>query len=68
MSKPTDRITVSRSKRGTTVKATGAAAQRLFDALSKPAAKPTAEEAADQVARAVDQATQGQTKPQTESP
>lgn len=33
MSRP-DRITVSRSKRGTTIKASGAAAQALFDAMT----------------------------------
>lgn len=32
--RPANTITVSRSKRGTTVKATGAAAQALFDALA----------------------------------
>lgn len=41
MSKPADRITVSRSKRGTTVKATGAAAQALFDALAGGSAVKT---------------------------
>lgn len=34
MTRPTNSITVSRSRRGTTVKATGRAAQALFDALA----------------------------------
>ena len=44
-----DRITVSRSKRGTTIKATGRSAQALFDALAGSEAKPTAESVASQV-------------------
>lgn len=52
-----DRITVSRSKRGTTIKATGRSAQALFDALAKPiekAAKQADPQASiEAVARAV---------------
>lgn len=35
MSRPVNSVTVSRSKRGTTVKASGSAAQALFDALTQ---------------------------------
>lgn len=35
MSKPIDVVTISRSKRGVTIKATGPAAQALFDKLAK---------------------------------
>lgn len=44
-----DRITVSRSKRGTTIKATGRSAQALFDALTAEPTKPTPEHVAGHV-------------------
>lgn len=44
-----DRITVSRSKRGTTIKASGRAAQALFDAITSEANPPTAQTVAQVV-------------------
>jgi hypothetical protein len=54
MSTP-DRITVSRSKRGTTIKASGRAAQQLFDVITKQVDKgaKAAEAAPAKVARQV---------------